>query len=45
MKSLTAAQKRDMLDMHIGCHPAKILPAGVGGMLKFLVRELRQRRF
>ena len=23
----------------------KILPAGVGGMLKFLVRELRQRRF
>ena len=30
-KSLTAAQERDMLDMHCGCHPAKIPPAGVGG--------------
>ena len=31
LKSLTAAQERDMLDMHSNCHPAKILPAGVGG--------------
>ena len=31
LKSLTAAQERDMLDMRSGCHAAKILPAGVGG--------------
>ena len=40
LKSLTAAQEREMLDMHSGCHPAKILPAGVGGMLKFLLGSL-----
>ena len=26
--------------MHSGCHPAKILPAGVGFMLKFLLGSL-----
>ena len=31
MKSLTAAQERDMLDTRSGCRAAIILPAGVGG--------------